>query len=201
MSSAGTAVAKMAINEKMGNMKGYIDGQQKIQINWADYNYPPLVNVIHFRLDELTSNPDIRAQVRNIWISHLVLFAVSILNLISNIAQAAGLVGQGMRIFYSFMFFFLFNSLHTLYFYWGYKGITVEKSLLNRVKYLGILLAILYLIFSIVDWVNFDGWIRVSYLFSQGQGFAAVIGLIESISLTLLYIFLGFFTYKVQLMI
>ena len=44
---------------------------------------------------------------------------------------------------------------------------------------------------SIADFANFDGWVRVAWLFDRGQTLTAVISLIESIAFTLLFLFMG----------
>ena len=55
MASIGTALAKNEVKEGFDNMKGNLSGKKGPAVDWADYNWPPLIKVLHFRLDELDS--------------------------------------------------------------------------------------------------------------------------------------------------
>ena len=56
----------------------------KKNIDWNDFNWPPLVKVMHFKLDELEGNE--RTIARNLWLTHLAIFLISIINIINSIA-------------------------------------------------------------------------------------------------------------------
>ena len=47
-----------------------------------------------------------------------------------------------------------------LFFYTGYKSVIDDAELFTRTKILGLILSLAYLIFSIVAWLNWDGWVR-----------------------------------------
>jgi hypothetical protein len=65
------------------------------------------------------------------WLTHIIILVISVLNLVSNIAQAAaGVTGGGLRIMYAFVFFFFFNPIATACFFRGYQGICKDIFLL-----------------------------------------------------------------------
>lgn len=60
-------------------------------------------------------------------------------------------------------------------------GICKDKSKLSLYIYIQPLIIILEIVISIVDFLGFNGFIRVSDLFSAGSGFTAVLSLIVSL--------------------
>lgn len=55
----------------------------KSKINWNDFNYPPLIKVIHYNPSELMS-PHLGV-ARLLWLSFVMVFVVSWINLLNNI--------------------------------------------------------------------------------------------------------------------
>ena len=55
-----STVAKTVATDKLSEMKDYFSSKNKLEINWNDFNYPPLLHVIHFDLSELSSIPEIQ---------------------------------------------------------------------------------------------------------------------------------------------
>lgn len=101
-------VAKAALQKSVSSVKNSITPSSGSKINWDDFNYPPLLKVIHYDITEV--DPEVRTGVRAMWLSHVLIFVEGILNLINNIAiVAAG--GPGVRILYSIMFLFSFVPL------------------------------------------------------------------------------------------
>ena len=49
-------------------------------IDWADYNFPPLLNLMHFSLAELQGG--LKRFVLNLYISYIIVIAVLIINCI-----------------------------------------------------------------------------------------------------------------------
>lgn len=109
-----------------------------------------------------------------------------------------------MRIFYAFLNFFIFIPIHFCIFHRGYQGIVKDKSLLFIFKILIGLLAIAYLVFSILNAGAFDGWVRVAEFWNnespngKSQGFTGFLCFIESLAYTLNVLLMGWAIYIVQ---
>lgn len=54
-------------------------------------------------------------------------------------------------------------------FYRGYRGVVSDSHLIKFYMILQVILMIPYLVFSIVSGANFDGWIRVHWMFDQSK--------------------------------
>ena len=115
---------------------------------------------MHFKLDELEEYPEIRAIAQKLLISHLLMFLVTIINFVSCLVQGFAIEGEGIRILYTIVYFILFNNMQCYFFYTGYKSVIDEPEIFTRTKILGLILSLAYLIFSIVAWLNWDGWVR-----------------------------------------
>lgn len=63
--------------------------------------------------------------------------------------------------------------------------------------YLWPLVIIIMIIISIVDFLGFNGYIRVSRMFSEGNPLPAVFGLVVSILYDVLAIWSGYLYYKI----
>ena len=85
-----------------------------MEINWQDFNYPPLIKMIHFVPSEIQEH---RLVIFLRFSTHLLLFIEGILNIVNNSIQTAQ-GGSGVRIAYSFMFF-IFVCLDLIAFYRG----------------------------------------------------------------------------------
>jgi hypothetical protein len=57
---------------------------------------------------------------------------------------------------------------------------------------LGAFLTLAYLVISIANFANFDGWVRVADLFKAKQHLTGTISIIESLLFTLLFLYMGF---------
>lgn len=150
------------------------------EINWQEFNYPPLIKLIHFRPSEAAE--EYRGTVWMLFATHMIIFTEGWLNLVNNSVQvSAG--ASGLRILYSFLFMLIFNPLATFLMYRGYAGICRDKSYLSIFMYLQPLAVILWLTFSIVNFLGFNGFIRVASLYSGGYSGAGTLSLIESLLL------------------
>ena len=107
---------------------------------------------------------------------HLLIIIISIVDLIGNIIQAAMDLGK-IRVLYSFLFFFIFNPVQLFIFYRGYQGICRDYSKLKKYKIIQPIAIILWVIFSIVAVLGFNGYIRVSNLFKKGAAGPAVLAI------------------------
>jgi len=101
-------VAKAALNNSVQSIKSSMTPQSGPKINWDDFNYPPLLRVIHYDITEVDNEK--RLAVRALWLQHVLIFVEGFINIINSIAiTAAG--SSGVRILYSFMFMFSFVPL------------------------------------------------------------------------------------------
>ena len=130
----------------------------KPKIDWNNFNFPPLIHIIHFSLGEL--EPKDRSIVLKIYITLWIIFSILFISIINSIIQTAQ-GHPGLRIFYAFLNFFIFLILHFYLFNRGYKGIVKDDSLLFLFKIMIGLVAIAYLVFSIIGAGAFNGWVRV----------------------------------------
>ncbi|KAM3136919.1 hypothetical protein pb186bvf_011004 [Paramecium bursaria] len=179
-----TFVAKTMITDQIKTMKGEITGtSNKNKINWDDFNYPPFLKVIHYDVSEV--DPEHRLIVRSLWLSHILIFVYSIVNIINNISITIGTQNYGIRILYSFMFFFSFNPIQGFLFYRGYKGVASDAFLLALYKWVQIVMILCWTIFAIIDWLGFNGFIVVPKLFKAGLPFEGVLAIIEDSCLIL----------------
>jgi hypothetical protein len=70
-------------------------------------------------------------------------------------------------------------------------GVCKDKSKLSLYIYIQPLVIIFEIVISIVDFLGFNGFIRVSNLFSIGAGFTAVLSLIISLIFLLVAVLSG----------
>lgn len=148
------------------------------EINWQDFNYPPLIKLIHFSPSEVPE--EYRALVWMLFTTHMLIFVEGWLNLVNNSVQvSAG--ASGLRILYTFLFIIIFNPFAMFIFYRGYAGLCRDKSYLSMFIYLQPLAIVLWLTFSIVNFLGFNGFIRVADLYSLGYSAAGTLSLIESL--------------------
>jgi multisubunit Na+/H+ antiporter MnhG subunit len=110
----------------------------------------------------------------------MIIFVEGFLNLISNSIQASESLGS-IRILYTFLFILIFNPFAMFLFYRGYAGICKDKSILSMYMYLQPIAIIFWITFSIVDFLGFNGFIRVSKLYSAGYAGAGTVSLFESL--------------------
>ena len=101
---------------------------------------------------------------------HIAILINTLLNIIDNIAEG----GLGncliiLGILYSILFMFLFNPLILFLFYRctfcfvsGYAGLCKDKSKLSLFIYIQPLAIIVEIVISIVDFLGFNGFVRVA---------------------------------------
>jgi|JI61114C2RNA_FD_contig_21_2654471_length_574_multi_4_in_0_out_0_1 multisubunit Na+/H+ antiporter MnhG subunit len=116
--------------------------------------------------------------------THMLIFIEGWLNLVNNSVQVSE-GANGLRILYTFLFILIFNPLAMFLFYRGYAGLCRDKSYLSLFIYLQPIAIILWLAFSIINFLGFNGFIRVADLYNKGYSAAGTLSLIESL------IFLG----------
>jgi len=169
-------------------------GMQKTKsgIDWQDYNWPPMLRIVHFSLDELPDGS--RKVVLKIYISFIIAFITCIINIISNIAQVADADASALNILYTFLNFVLIVCASAFVFYQGYKSIAqcpprdddeFNKYLLGQAA-----LFVAYVVFSIISAGAFNGWTKSGDV--SDCGFCTAMVYIEATLYTLNYILAGF---------
>lgn len=80
-------VAKAALNNSVQSVKSSMTPQTGPKINWDDFNYPPLLKVIHYDITEVDNEK--RLTVRAMWLQHVLIFLEGFINIINSIAITA----------------------------------------------------------------------------------------------------------------
>ncbi|CAD8089308.1 unnamed protein product [Paramecium primaurelia] len=185
-------VANSVLNDTMRQFKSN-QNDSKQKIDWDDFNYPPLIKVIHYNIEEV--QPEYRLVVRSLWLSSILIFVYTLLNIINNSIQAGNGL-DGIRILYSFMFLFSFNPIQFFIFYRGYKGVVSDPYLLVLYKWVQIILILCWITFSIVAILGFNGFIILPYLFDF-LPFCGVLALFEDIIFLLIVFLSGFALFRI----
>eukprot|EP00899_Mesostigma_viride_P017707 jgi/Mesvir1/25938/Mv20932-RA.1 len=129
-------------------------------IEWENYNYPPLINVVHFQLSDLEEGPRRRA-VRCAHYTFLYLCFCLVFNAVVNIVVVVGDADdkKGLHIMYSVFNLMIFSIVGMYAFYNGYKGLCTQNI---RMTYKYMALQILITAFIVVSafarGANFNGW-------------------------------------------
>ncbi|CAK92090.1 unnamed protein product (macronuclear) [Paramecium tetraurelia] len=193
-------VTNTVLNESMRQFKSN-QNDQKQKIDWNDFNYPPLIKVIHYNIEEV--QPEYRLVVRSLWLSSILIVAYTLLNIIDNSIQAGNGI-DGIRILYSFMFLFSFNPIQlqhifhsqSFIFYRGYKGVVSDPYLLVLYKWVQIVLILCWITFSIVAILGFNGFIILQFLF-EFLPFCGVLALFEDIIMLIIVFLSGFALFRI----
>ncbi|CAD8195552.1 unnamed protein product [Paramecium octaurelia] len=185
-------VVNSVLNDSIRSIKSN-QNDSKQKIDWNDFNYPPLIKVIHYNIEEV--QPEYRLVVRSLWLSSILIVAYTLLNIIDNSIQA-GYGNDGIRILYSFMFMFSFNPIQFFIFYRGYKGVVSDPYLLVLYKWVQIILILCWITFSIVDILGFNGFVVLSLLF-EFLPFCGVLALFEDLIFLLIVFLSGFALFRI----
>ncbi|CAD8194755.1 unnamed protein product [Paramecium octaurelia] len=148
------------------------------EINWNDFNWPPLIKIFHFNLSEL-QDPQ-KSFVRLLYISYLFILGTTCLNLMDNCIQA-GLGYPKIRILYALLNILIFNALQMYIFYLGYRGMCAHQSLLKWYRILHLLAGLLWLTLSIIDTLGWNGFVRAATFIDQGQDGLVFLSIAESL--------------------
>ena len=196
-----TYMAKAGLNSVMSGMKNtnIVPSSHNSHIDWNDYNFPPCIKVVHFRLSDFHDNE--KKVITKMYASWILLFAVLSWNIISTIVLSATILAK-INILYTFLNLILGMPLGTYVFYCGYFGVAKrESSNIKRYKILGIILLLLMVLFSILPFGAINGWARIPIVNDHNNGagkFGVATCVIESLVYTANYFLLGFTIYQVH---
>mmetsp|Transcript_18852 Transcript_18852/g.48589 ORF Transcript_18852/g.48589 Transcript_18852/m.48589 type:complete len:239 (+) Transcript_18852:71-787(+) len=133
-------------------------------INWDNYNYPPLLHVVHFDLEELDAVP--RLIVRWCHWSYKLLVVCLFTNFVTNLVLAIGAVKlKYLHAVYAFFNLVIGTTVGFYVFFSGYKGVAIaSSSMMHRYMALEAAIIVLEFCFSILSVANFNGWTRVDQI-------------------------------------
>eukprot|EP01017_Pseudomicrothorax_dubius_P050547 TRINITY_DN9597_c0_g1_i4.p1 TRINITY_DN9597_c0_g1~~TRINITY_DN9597_c0_g1_i4.p1 ORF type:complete len:183 (-),score=29.13 TRINITY_DN9597_c0_g1_i4:24-572(-) len=146
-------------------------------VKWEEYNYPPLLNVVHFKLSEL-ENPH-RNMVQKIHFCFVLIFLISIINFINSIVQTISGY-SALLIIYSILNFIIFNIFAFYVFYKGYRGVCAESSSVRIYRILQVIVSLLWIALATVDTHGINGFMRMKRMLDDGYVLSGVLSLIES---------------------
>eukprot|EP00744_Colponema_vietnamica_P014107 GILI01019765.1.p1 GENE.GILI01019765.1~~GILI01019765.1.p1 ORF type:complete len:225 (+),score=25.87 GILI01019765.1:79-753(+) len=194
--AASVAMSTMGRGMNFGGGGGGGGGGDQGKIDWNNFNYPPMLRLIHYDLKEL--NPPVKGIVRIVHLAYVFFSTALFCNFISAIVYT-GFGLSGLNILYAF-FNWILGSMFSFYtFYTGYKGIAeaprVSPSLTRNYKICQFLLMVAAFVLSIVYYPPINGLQlarTVKTVFPDNvnlQNFATADSVIESLFFTFSYIF------------
>jgi len=112
-----TKIAEMAMKSQMDSMKkNFTAGMQTSTssgggeaINWSQFNFPPLIKLMHKNFSEIKDDGKRRLS-KIIYIQFLIIVLLLIINFVNQIIETA-LGANGLQIFYSILEMFIFIPL------------------------------------------------------------------------------------------
>lgn len=192
---------KMALNSLSSGIKNtnIVPSSHNSHIDWNDYNFPPCVKVVHFRLSDFHDNE--KKVITKMYVTWLLALIVLSYNIISTIALSATIL-PGINILYAFLNWILGMPLATYVFYCGYFGVArSESGNITKYKIGGIILILLCILFSILPFGSINGWARIPIMDSENSDpgrFGVATCVIESLIHTVNYFLIGFTIYQVH---
>eukprot|EP00826_Nyctotherus_ovalis_P063901 TRINITY_DN9369_c0_g1_i9.p1 TRINITY_DN9369_c0_g1~~TRINITY_DN9369_c0_g1_i9.p1 ORF type:complete len:223 (-),score=43.95 TRINITY_DN9369_c0_g1_i9:223-891(-) len=172
------------------------------KINWANYNFPPCVRIVHFSLSEL--HGALKRFVLCIYLSFLLIVAVLLTNSNSSphlVLSTIILVSKytsGINIFFTFLstystdlVFVIFVPSSGFTAYTGYSAACrrpTDTSVILRYRLCQGVLCILWLVFSFIKSGSFNGWARIKSLVKEKEAaadFCIFLTVVESAGYTL----------------
>uniref|UniRef100_A0A7S1RZ79 Uncharacterized protein n=1 Tax=Alexandrium catenella TaxID=2925 RepID=A0A7S1RZ79_ALECA len=151
------------------------------EINWVDFNYPPLLRLVHFSLDELPST--LSGLVRCFNISFQMTALTCVLNVISTSIIVMSIKAPPRWLLQSALHLLLLPAAALAVFYGGYRGLAEPDSQLAfRFKVAQPALAFAYLLLGIVPWGCANGLAQLGEMkdYTDGSVFWVVVIIAES---------------------
>ncbi|CAE8722302.1 unnamed protein product [Polarella glacialis] len=147
------------------------------EINWVEFNYPPLIRLIHFRLHELPSS--LTGIIRCFNISFLLTVFTCFISFVNTLIIVTSM-GEPIR-------WLLQSAIHLIVlpvvalgvFYSGYRGLAEpDSSLAWRFKVGQPILAFAYLLLGTVPWGSVNGLAKLGS--TNGSVYWLVVIILES---------------------
>mmetsp|Transcript_24418 Transcript_24418/g.57789 ORF Transcript_24418/g.57789 Transcript_24418/m.57789 type:complete len:230 (-) Transcript_24418:351-1040(-) len=170
-----------AIGKPLGSLGASAATPSHSEINWVDFNYPPLLRLIHFSLDELPSA--LSGLVRCFNISFQMAAFTCVLNLISTTIIVMSTEAPPRWLLQSALHLLLLPASALAVFYGGYRGLAEPDSQLAfRFKVAQPALAFAYLLLGLVPWGCANGLAQLGSMkeYSEGSIFWVVVIVAES---------------------
>ena len=139
MKYIGKAAIGRAQNLAMNQVNGLKNqfsnptNQRNVDLEWNNYNYPPLIRLFHYSTDRL-QNP-IQRVVRVLHYSFLAYLVLCVINFLNNIVIAACGVSPGIYILYSILNVLLLVPFSLFVFYSGFYGLWKKPRTCHMLAY------------------------------------------------------------------
>ncbi|QDZ25324.1 hypothetical protein HOP50_16g78720 [Chloropicon primus] len=154
----GKFAAKRQRDAIAQRMKEGMNFGNSSKVDWEDYNYPPLLQIIHFSLDDI-EDAQAKSAVRWAHMSYRFVCFTLLFNIAATLVLvSSGAKGSFLNVLYS-IFNFIIVSLVGLYsFYNAYKGLATNNMSMS-LKYIMIqCLTIVFMVVSVSAYgANFNG--------------------------------------------
>ncbi|KAK3252678.1 hypothetical protein CYMTET_38037 [Cymbomonas tetramitiformis] len=139
-------------------------------VNWEDFNYPPLIEIVHYDINDL-EEPGPRAAVLWTHANYLFSFGILALNIVATLVLAIGGVsGKGVEVLYSFFNIIIFAILGMYSFYHAYKGLATQNARLTTKFFIvEAVLLIFRCVCALVGASNFNGWLNLKRAKDSGK--------------------------------
>lgn len=159
MSSTSTIRGVSDINKELGGPNN--PQANRTAINWDNYNYPPFLKIMHFDLNEL--DPSCKTVMRWVDTAYKLLIFCLLTNFVTNfILVVEGVPQKSLHVVYSLFNLVIFTGAGLYLQHCAYKGVAASNSPMMRRYILGMsLLVMLGLAFSLLAFVNWNGWLRL----------------------------------------
>ena len=177
MDAMAANMGQRAIENAFESTKAQITAPRS-SIDWNDFNWPPFLNLAHFKLSEL-KDPHLLPCRRQYALFFLVCFHF-LYNLFNVIVQVAHGY-SGLRILACFLIMSVLVAIAGFANYTMYRGICQDNSLLLRYKIATGLLLAIHLPMWIADTINFNGIMRAVEEMEHEHAFLGVLCIIEVI--------------------
>jgi len=175
-----TGSISQAIGKPLEDLNGLTSAANHSDINWVDFNYPPLLRLIHFNIDELPSS--LVGAVRCFNISfQLTTFTcgISLVNTLILVASVGGKEAPFRWLIQSAVHALILPTVALLIFYCGYRGVAEpDTKLVSRFKVGQPFLALLYFLLGILPSGPINGLAKLGS--TGGSVYWLIVILLES---------------------
>lgn len=171
---------KQAIGKPLDGLAGAAQGQGA-NINWVNFNYPPVLRLIHYDLDELPST--LTGLVRCLKVSFQITTFTCFLNFLDTFIILISTEAPWRWLLQSLLHLVLLPASALAVFYAGYRGLAEpDPTLTWRYKVGQPALAFLYFLQFIVPWGSINGLVELSdkNKYTEGSVFWSVAIFAES---------------------